>query len=223
MNICVLGDSVAKGVVYDEAKEKYVFLKDSFINLFMRENNISVKNMAKFGCTTSKAIKIIDTACDDFAAFDYTLIELGGNDCDYDWAKVAERPDSPHLPHVPLDRFRSSYNDIIAKVKAKGSKPILLSLPPIDSSMFFGWVSRGLNQENILRFLHKVDTIYEWHEGYNRMVSEIAAENQVPLIDIRNVFLQEENYGRFLCPDGIHPNEQGHKLIFQVFARELPF
>lgn len=221
MNICVLGDSVAKGVVYDEKREKYVFLKDSFINLFAREKGVAVRNMAKFGCTTSKAIKIIDAARDDFSAFDYTLIELGGNDCDYDWAKVAEQPDFPHLPNVPLDRFRSAYNDIIAKVKTKGSNPIMLSLPPIDSGLFFGWISRGLNKDNILRFLRKEDTIYEWHERYNHMVREIAAENRVHLIDISGVFFKEKNYRKFLCPDGIHPNEKGHMLIFQAFVQEM--
>ena len=31
-SICVFGDSVARGVIYDETKEKYTFLKNSFIN-----------------------------------------------------------------------------------------------------------------------------------------------------------------------------------------------
>lgn len=223
MNICVLGDSVARGVVYDEAKEKYVFLKDSFINLFARDKNINIKNMAKFGCTTSKAVRIVDACADHFSGYDYTFIELGGNDCNYDWAKVAAQPDAPHLPNVPLNSFCSFYNDIIAKIKEKGSRPVLLSLPPIDSSMFFHWISKGLNKDNILHFLKDPGHIYRWHEGYNQMLYRIADENNAPLIDIRAAFLKEKDYHTFLCPDGMHPNEKGHRLILGAFEKSLSF
>ena len=40
MNICVFGDSVAKGVVFDEIKNKYTFLKENFVNLVQSKTSV---------------------------------------------------------------------------------------------------------------------------------------------------------------------------------------
>lgn len=216
MSICVLGDSVAKGVVYDEKREKYVFSKNGFANLFSQEEHITIKNLAKFGCTTTKAAKILEANASHLMDSEYTVIELGGNDCDFDWSRIAESPDSFHLPNVPLPQFRSLYCDIIEKVEALGSHPVLLALPPLDPDRFFSWVSKGLNKENILKFLKEVDFIYRWHEAYNIQLFEIAKEYHVPIIDIRSEFLKTKNYRDYLCIDGMHPNEKGHQLILKT-------
>ena len=42
--ICVFGDSVAKGVVFDEARQKYIHLKDNFISLTQKKLNIPFAN-----------------------------------------------------------------------------------------------------------------------------------------------------------------------------------
>ncbi|OLA61120.1 MAG: hypothetical protein BHW37_01125 [Firmicutes bacterium CAG:272_52_7] len=36
---------------------------------------------------------------------------------------------------------------------------------------------------------------------------------KIPMIDIRSAFLVKRDYSDYLCEDGIHPNERGHKLI----------
>lgn len=221
MNICVLGDSVARGIVYDENKQKYVFSQNGFLTILSREENINIKNLAKFGCTTAKAAKIVDSAKYDFANAQYTLIELGGNDCDYDWAKVAKEPHHPHLPNVPPDDFRKLYDTIIQKIKRMGSNPILLSLPPLDARAFFRWVSKGLDKDNILRFLNDVEHIYRWHESYNAMLFTIAKDNCVPIVDIRKAFLKEGDYKNYLCIDGMHPNEKGHQLMLKACKESL--
>jgi lysophospholipase L1-like esterase len=43
------------------------------------------------------------------------------------------------------------------------------------------------------------------------------------LIDVRQPFLAQKQYCRFLCEDGIHPNQEGHLLMkkaFNAFAME---
>ena len=34
-------------------------------------------------------------------------------------------------------------------------------------------------------------------------------------------FLEKKNYSRFLCEDGIHPNEEGHKLIAEAIKQHI--
>lgn len=211
--ICVLGDSVARGVVYDEIKKRYRFIKDSFVGLFSKNENVQVSNMAKFGSTVINGEKVLEKNIENIKKYRYVVLEFGGNDCNFDWKEISENPDKEHLPAVPPEKFRAEYKKLIKRLKKEGCIPVLLSLPPIDAERFFNWVSDGLSKENILKFLGKRDFIYRWHEMYNSIIFDMAQEENVVVLDIRKIFLKYRNYEEFLCADGMHPNEKGHKLI----------
>lgn len=213
MTICVLGDSVAKGVVYDEVKNKYKFIKDSFVNLFSKEEKIEVKNFAKFGCTVMKGEEILQKHLDEIKGYEYVILEFGGNDCNFNWKEISEDPDGEHNPQVPVDKFKVEYKKIIEIIKEQGCKPILLSLPPLNADRFFNWISKGLSKENIMKFLGNKEYIYRWHELYNSTIFDLAKEEKVEVLDIRKVFLPYRDYEQFICIDGMHPNEKGHQLI----------
>lgn len=213
MSICVFGDSVAKGVVYDEVKKKYRFLKESFVNLFSKEENIEIKNYAKFGCTVIKGEQILNKNLGALKNYEYVILEFGGNDCNFNWDAVSKNPNIDHQPQVPIEIFKEEYKKVIRTVKAQGCKPILLSLPPLSANRFFNWISKGLSKENIMKFLGNKEYIYRWHEMYNSTIFDLAQEEKVEILDIRKVFLPYRNYEQFLCIDGMHPNEKGHQLI----------
>lgn len=222
MNICVFGDSVAKGVVFDETKNKYTFLKENFISLVENNTSVPFKNFAKFGCTVKKGSEILKKQEGKLAEYKYTILEFGGNDCDLNWAEVAENPNCQHPAQVPLDKFTKIYEDMIEKTITAGSKPILLTLPPLDSERFFNWVSRGLDKENILQFLgNDVNYIFRWHQGYNDMIFKLADKYQIPVIDIRKDFIEKDNYKNLLCIDGMHPNKEGHRVIANSLAKAV--
>ena len=63
--------------------------------------------------------------------------------------------------------------------------------------------------------------ITNWHERYNIEIFKLAIANQVPVIDITSSFLEKKNYSRYLCDDGIHPNEEGHKLIAEAIKQHI--
>lgn len=218
MRICIFGDSVAKGVVYDETRDKYIFLKDSFINLFSNARHIPVKNLARFGCTTIRGQQLLEKHKEQLCQYDYTIMEFGGNDCNFNWEEISLHPEQEHRPAVPSSEFKNTYANMLAKVKEYGSKPILLSLPPLNQQRFFDWICRGLNRENIMKWLGDVNYIYRWQEAYNLILFQLASEHQVPLIDIRKIFLENRHYGDLLCADGMHPSKQGHALIHSTLA-----
>ena len=216
---CVFGDSVAKGVIFDAVKNKYSLLKESFTNVIGRQQNILISNFARFGCTISAGSEILKRHEGELDRFDYTVLEFGGNDCDYNWAQVAEDPFSRHFCNTPIPLFREKYAELIGCVRQNGGNPVLLNLPPIDPKRYFRWVSNGLNKENIMTFLGSVDTIYRWQELYSKAVEELAEAESIPLIDIRSEFLNKQDYSQYLCEDGIHPNENGHFLITDAIRK----
>ena len=113
---------------------------------------------------------------------------------------------------------------MIRKVRARGIRPILTNLPPLDSQRFFDWWCDGLNKSAVMRWLGDVGNIYAWQERYSRAVEHLAAEEQVPLVDVRGAFLDHGHLEQTLCADGTHPNSEGQALItraFQEFGRGL--
>lgn len=220
-SVCIFGDSVAKGVVFDAVKNKYSLLKESFANIVERKQNISILNFARFGCTVSMGSEILKRHENELNRFDYTILEFGGNDCDYNWAEVAGDPFGEHFCNTPIPLFREKYMELIGRVRQNGGKPVLLNLPPIDPKRYFRWISNGLNGKNILAFLGEIEAIYRWQEMYSKAVDELAADENIPLIDIRSGFLIKRNFSDYLCADGIHPNEKGHLLISKVIREKV--
>lgn len=221
-SICGFGDSIMKGVIFDAIKGKYIFLKNSFANIFGLSEGVKVDNYAKFGCTITAGKSIIEKYASKLPDYKYTALEFGGNDCDFDWKAVAEDPDGTHMPKTPISEFEGLYSTIIDDVSKAGSRPVLFSLPPLNAHRYFSWISKGLNADNILRWLGDVEHIYRWHEMYNLVVMRLAAIKNVSLIDIRKAFLESRNYLSLLCEDGIHPNEAGHALISEVIKKYVP-
>lgn len=217
VNIAALGDSLTRGVVLN-SENRYSVLKGSFIDIISEKLNLSIKNYAKFGCTIGFGHNVIDRHSSDISATDVTFLEFGGNDCDFDWRGIADNPTSEHTPKTILDSFKVQFLSLIERVRNLGSKPIILSLPPIDSNAYFSFISRFMNEEqraNIVRWLGgDIDIITRWHETYNKALFEISESTGTPIIDITSPF---ENYNgdmmALMCSDGIHPNAQGHELI----------
>ncbi len=222
-SIVVFGDSIMKGVIYDNYRKKYIYSEDSFVKKFAKQTGILVDNYAKFGCTLLKGQKIIEKYFPSLTNYKYIALEFGGNDCDYFWPAISENPCLEHLPNTPLEIFENIYGQIIDKLREKNCRPIIFTLPPLDAKKYFSWITKGLNKGNILRWLGDVDFIFRWQETYSTVVKDLALSKAVPLIDIRKAFTDKGNYSNLLCNDGIHPNEAGHSLILDAVYEQIPF
>lgn len=215
--ITVWGDSVMKGVVYDENKGRYTLLRDNAVDLASRRLGLSMRNRSRMGCTVTKGMAILQKDLQANEATDAALIEFGGNDCDFDWAAVAEDPNGHHDPKTPLAIFTAQLRDMVQTVRMKGIRPVILSLPPIHAQRYFEFFTRGgLNRDNVLHWLGDVQYIYRWHERYNNAVTHVAQDCACPIVDVREAFLAQRHYEDLLCVDGIHPNAKGHALIEKV-------
>lgn len=217
LNIGVFGDSIGKGIVLQSRSSRYEVMRID-LNKLLGQYNINIHNFSMMGCTVLKGLSIIKRHISKLSGYRNIFLEFGGNDCDFAWNVVAENPDDEHTPKTPLAEFIKLYTQGIEEIRNNGGRPIMLSLPPLDPSKYFNWISRKLNRGNILKWLGSVDTIYRWHEMYNLHSVMLAAKLSVPLIDIRSAFLMNHNYKDLLCEDGIHPNKAGYELIYKTIA-----
>lgn len=218
--IYVLGDSILKGVVLDEAAGRYRLLKNGAVSAFAQLFHLDVKNQSHFGYTAPKALANLDRTFGSGFDADTVLLEFGGNDCDFNWAEVSSSPDSEHQPNTTYEDFVETMQKMIQKFLAKGITPVLMSLPPLDSYRFFDWITRpeNVDPDKILYFLGDKNSIYRHQERYSLAITKLALKNNLPFVDVRDAFLKEKNLGECMCLDGIHPNEKGQKLIQDVFT-----
>ncbi len=221
MNVTVYGDSILRGVRFQDGR--YV-IDRSWEERLAETFRMKITNRSRFGNTIGKAMPRIEkdseTPC---AGEEYVLLELGGNDCDYDWAAVADAPDAAHDCKTPPERFLTAYRRAICLLRESGRKVFLSSLPPINSELYLRFLCRdGLSRENIVHWLGDVEHIYRWQESYSRMVERLAREERVPLIDLRGAFLRDlRRPEALLCADGIHPSVQGQTLIFDTLSEYI--
>lgn len=224
MNVTVYGDSILRGVRYQDGR--YV-IDRSWEERLAEDFSLKIVNRSRFGNTIGKAMPRIERdSAEPCGAEDIALLELGGNDCDYDWAAVADAPEAEHECKTPPKRFLESYRRAIDLLRRSGRKVVLATLPPVSAERYLRFLCRdGLSRENIVRWLGDVERIYRWQERYSGMVSDIAREERAPLVDLRAAFPHDaQRTEALLCADGIHLSPQGQGLVFDVlsdFARRL--
>jgi acyl-CoA thioesterase I len=212
--ISIWGDSIGRGIVFDEQRGRYTILRDNCVKRLAGHTEIPFENRASMGNTTEECLKALDDSYlrEGWAA----VIEFGGNDCDMPWSAVSADPGAVHEAKVPPGRFRAALAQLVDRAKGAGMVPVLIVPPPLDAERYFSYVSRGLNSEAIMTFLHDVQEIFRWQAGYAEIVRDAARALGVSLLDIRRAFTQMPRVSDYLCPDGIHPNAGGHELMYNA-------
>ncbi|MDD2297165.1 MAG: SGNH/GDSL hydrolase family protein [Sphaerochaetaceae bacterium] len=217
----IFGDSILKGVVYSEKEDRYVLLEDNGYTKLGNALGMEIQANALFGCTVTKGMQLLKRAIHRGIACDVVLLEYGGNDCDFLWDEVAAKPESNHFPNTPLTNFDETLRTMINMLKSISVIPLLMTLPPIDSDLFFAHICRnGLNKDNIRYWLKDIQNIGRHQEQYSAQIKKIASETGTKLIDIRSRFEASQKKNSLLCKDGIHPNTQGNALIMQILATQ---
>ncbi len=214
IKILVSGDSISKGVIYDETKSRYIVLPENYVDTISTKIKGSIKNISKFGSTLIRGISKLENHIGKENP-DIVLIEYGGNDCTFNWDEVADNPDANHLPQTDIRLFETALHETIKMLKNIKVTPVLMTLPPLNAEKYLEWVSKNnpLTQGNILKWLGNVSEIYYWQEKYSTVITKVAEETHIRLIDVRSAFLELPDFTKYICRDGMHPNRKGQKLI----------
>jgi len=217
MNVTVYGDSILKGVIFENGR--YV-VERAWQNRLAERFGLTIRNRSRFGCTIGRAIASIRRDSESLSENGYALLEFGGNDCDYDWAAIAADPAGNYEPNTPPKRFMDTYREAIGLIRKGGRIPVALTLPPIHSELYFNFICRGgLSGDRILRWMGTADRIADWQRKYSAMAEQVAREQGVLLIDLRRAFPADADALReYLCIDGIHPSRRGQALLEDTFS-----
>jgi lysophospholipase L1-like esterase len=218
----VWGDSLARGVVYDEKRERYCIVPRPAATMVANELGMDLINRSRMGMTTTQGLAALQKDLKRGLTADYAVLEFGGNDCDFDWSAISRAPDTTHNPKTPAELFEKNMKEMISSVQRAGMTPILVNLPPVHAEQYFHFIARnGLSESNILHWLGDVFHIYRYQERYSMLVTHVAKECGCRILDVRSAFLNLRNSASLFCRDGIHPTEEGQELIGSTILAEI--
>ena len=223
VDITVFGDSIAKGL--EIKKGRPTSLKENAVDLVASHYNIQITNKSSFGQSISRLKEkgLIDEYLKKINKKNRNIVVfcIGGNDCDFDWKAIDQSPNEEHCCKTKLEDFIAIYYEMIDKLRKKKVEIYICALPVVCSRAFFNkYVCAIAEKKNILEFLeHDTSKISRHQEIYNNALRDICQAKKVVFLDIRTPFLKVKNIEKYYCDDGLHPNEEGQRLIAETIIK----
>lgn len=198
-NILIFGDSIAAGRNAKKTKS-WPFL---LMELIDKKNSklAMIHNLSIAGNTTTDLI----------ARFFLEMrVRHKNNSSDNHWVIFAIGiNDSKDIykdcnKKVSLAQFVSNLESLITESKLFTEKICFIGLTPVDERKMRNQ-SIPLTNKNIIE--------------YNNVIKKVCDNKEIPFINIFDSWFSNK-YLEFLGDDGIHPNELGHKKIFQTIKKD---
>jgi lysophospholipase L1-like esterase len=186
-SICIFGDSTAWGA-WD--MEKGGWVNRLWLYVGKRDSNkdyVEIYNQSVSGGTTETILKRFENEA-KIRSSDALIFQTGGNDAAYE-----------HKPNnflVQPEKFRENILEIIKRAKKITDKIIFMDLKNCDESktMPVPWIDIYYTNNNI--------------QKYSKIMQEICRENSILFLNVG--LLGDEDFD-----DGLHPNSEGHRKIFE--------
>ena len=111
--------------------------------------------------------------------------------------------------HVSLEAYELKIKKIIALAKKNSTKILIVGAKPLDES-----------KVNPIHWLKGHSYKNEHIEKYDKKLAEVCKKSDILFIDVYSKMTKIKGYEKLL-PDGVHPNNEGHKLIFEIVRDAL--
>jgi acyl-CoA thioesterase-1 len=111
-------------------------------------------------------------------------------------------------PRFSEDEYRVDLEHIVGQAKSHSEKIMLVGLTACDEKL-------------TAPFWGDVNYTNERIRAFEAVMQKVAAENNTVFIPVFDKFKKHLDGGESLLADGLHPNNEGHELIFQLVQPEL--
>lgn len=191
IDIIIFSDSIGTGQ-YTSLTHSWAALLSEYLSQFSEslEEDIIVTNSSGNGRTTRQALEIMQYEVLSKNP-DILIIQFGLNDCNI-WA------DAHGMPRVSEKAFRANLIEIINRAEAANISEILLVTNHQTAK-------KSDTDYNTLNFI------------YNGLIRAASQATTASLLDIeKEIWFRKISPKALLLKDGIHLNNNGHKLYFSV-------
>ncbi|MCH8741972.1 hypothetical protein IH779_03700 [Patescibacteria group bacterium] len=199
--ILIFGDSIAHGA-WDTEKGGWVQRTKSFLDeetLSESENEHTIYNLGVSGNNTEDLLERFEFETKQRLKEDdeelIFIFAIGVNDSQFIHSKNG-------LKFSP-EEYKSNLNQLLNLAKKFSSKIIFVGLTPVDEAKTtpIPWnTDKSYKNEYIKKF--------------NDVLSEFCKEKKIYFIEIFKELIEKDYQS--LLEDGLHPNSEGHKKVFEI-------
>jgi lysophospholipase L1-like esterase len=189
--ICIFGDSTAWGA-WD--LEKGGWVNRLWLDCANGDQEADIYNLSISGGTTETILERFESEAKVRGA-DTVVFQTGGNDAAYD------RDTKEHL--VSPEKFEANIEKIILEAKGLAKKIVFVGFKNCDESKTVpvSWCNLCYTNEYIKK--------------YNSIMKKVCDINGIQFVDIFGL-LDNTDF-----EDGLHPNANGHRKIFEVARKHI--
>jgi len=207
-SVSVIGDSLLKGIIYNENKNIYNVLENNCISLLEEESNLNINNYSICGLNIdnlNKYFKLVLNKSKD----EIIILEIGSDSFEQDLLT------NDFKPLYTIGKFNRILKKIIKTTKKENRNIVLTTIPYISNSKFYRFVSgkKGVrNQKGILEINNFIEEI-------NNLIKKLSKKYNVLLIDLnRGINSYDED---LYSIDGKYLSSKGHKILKNIFMENF--
>ncbi len=203
MRVLIFGDSITYGRLDNQGgwANRLRFYYDSLSTNDPSHALPSIYNLGIPGDTAQGILKRFEVETTARNSEDVSfVIAIGTNDSALDDSK----------PRFTESRYQKNLEDILKLAKKYSDKTMFIGLLPVLEELTtpIPWrPERHYINKRILAF--------------DGIMQKVAADNKLAYLPLFEIFQDKTGSGEDLFPDGLHPNNEGHELIFQLVLPEL--
>lgn len=194
-NICIFGDSIVWGA-WDKEKAGWA----NRLAIYYQNSNDEniVYNLGIPSETTTDLIKRIQGECESRKT-DTIIISIGMNDSLYLKNIKKEKTD--------IDTFEKNIKKIIDICKIYTENIMFVGLTKVNENYTtpISW------NDNEMYFNKNI-------KRYNEKIEQCCVKNKINFLNVFEILEYED-----LDIDGVHPNEMGHKKLFEIIKNNMGF
>lgn len=199
-NYIVIGDSITYGIGDFESGGWATMFKKYIVNKDDSKVCNNYVHIAAFpGATSTDILNKIDSILQSFNHKEFTntiILSIGVNDTQEFNGNYKNS----------IEQYRTNMEKIAKCVMDKGVNMIILGLTRIESDEKFLWKPNKYYDNEIIS---EYDKDLSLILGYDAELKEFCKNNRIKYIPMQEVLKKED----FI--DGLHPNHNGHKKIFE--------
>lgn len=113
-----------------------------------------------------------------------------------------------HNHTIPLWKSKNNLQLLIQSAKKYTNKILFVGLTPVDET-----------NATLLSWFPECSYTNKYIQQYDKALQEICSEDKIQFIDISSEWMKMD-YTKLLI-DGLHPNTEGHKLLFDQIYKEI--
>ncbi len=199
-NYIIIGDSITYGIGDFESGGWSAMFKKFIVNKDDSKICNNFVHIAGFpGATSKDILNKIDNILNSFIYDGFNnivILSIGVNDTQLFNGNYK----------ISIDNYKSNIKKITKKIMRKGMQLIIVGLTRIESNENFLWKpNKYYNNSIISEYDKDLKLVME----YDSELRRLCEENKIKYIPMQDV-LQKEDF-----IDGLHPNQMGHKKIFE--------